>query len=85
MSLCFSMGNITPSASTIPMSSLASSGVSLPFKWNIPSGFLVFPSQVGGSNVSRGFNFPWVRIPFPRGMSLGEKFPHGEDFPLLIP
>jgi hypothetical protein len=34
------------------------------FRWNIPSGFGTIPSHYRGSNVSGGFNFPWVSTPF---------------------
>jgi hypothetical protein len=71
------MGGGIPSTSTIPMSGLTSSGVGVPFGWNIPSGFGVVPSQDGGSSMSGGFNFPWVSTPFPGGTSLGVNFHSG--------
>jgi hypothetical protein len=46
-SLGFIMGGGVPSTSTILMRDPTSSGVVLPFGWNIPSGFRAFPSQYG--------------------------------------
>jgi len=66
-SLGFNMGGGIPSTSTIPMSGPTSSGVGLPFGWNIPSGFGTDPSQYGGRNMLGGFNFPWVSTPLPDG------------------
>jgi hypothetical protein len=42
------------------MSGPTLSGVGLPFRWNIPSGFGVVPSQARGNNMLGGFNFSWV-------------------------
>jgi hypothetical protein len=46
------MGGGNPSTFANPMSSPRSSGVGIPFGWNISSGFGVVPSQGGGSCMS---------------------------------
>jgi hypothetical protein len=46
-SLGFNMGSGFPSTSTIPISVSMLSSASFPFRWNIPSGFGIFPSRLG--------------------------------------
>jgi hypothetical protein len=53
LSLGFIMGSGILSIYVIPMSSPIFLSVGFPFGWNIPSGFGIFPSQFGCSNVSR--------------------------------
>jgi hypothetical protein len=74
LSLGFNMGSGTPSTFTNPMSALPLLGVGLPFGWNISSSFEPVPSQAGVSSIFRGFNFSWVKTPFPGGTSLGGNF-----------
>jgi hypothetical protein len=57
--------------------------VDFPFGWNIPSCFGDVPSQFGGSNVSRLFNFPWVSTHFPGGTSLGGNFSQRDGYPFI--
>jgi hypothetical protein len=79
-SLGFSMGGGIHSTSTNPMRNSTSSSVSVPFGWNISSGFGVVPSYNGGSGMLEGFKFPWINTPFPGGTSLGGKFSPWDGF-----
>jgi hypothetical protein len=81
----FSMGGRIPSTSTIPMSGSMLSGVSLPFGWNILSGFGAIPSQVGIFSTSGRLISHWLAHHFMREQLMGETLHNGEDFPLFIP
>jgi hypothetical protein len=74
LSIIFGMEGEINFTSTIPMSSSTSSGVGVPFHWNIPSGFGIVSSKTRGSSMLACFNFPRVSTPFPRETSLWDKF-----------
>jgi hypothetical protein len=77
------MGGGNPSTSTNPMTNLTSSGVGVPFGWNISSGFGAIPSQSRGSSMLEGFIFPWVSTLFPGGPSLRGNFSSWGGFPFV--
>jgi hypothetical protein len=66
-SISFSMEGGNPSTFANPMRGPTSSGVGVPFRWNISSGFGVVPSHTGASSMLGGFKFPYVSTPFPWG------------------